>query len=357
MTKNLSLALLDHHDELKAGFENAIRIALHESIKRSAKANPEEPDIVAMLVLEGVPYIAKTLQAVIGRYGIKSTVSSVFCHQKPTVIFNRKQDSCELGDILIIHRHRGAKGRPIRNNSLLLQAKMVSQSEYKIPPQERHQLRLYESWPHFEYVRSGPRLNGYGRDIRPKARHNGAQYLLIDNQMPGTTSPALLGLPNTHCMSVWPAMNTLYTHHSLADELLRFLTGTTGREFDDDPHTDSTHWSYLIWDLLEHGQSFVFTRKNVGIAHTSRFGGDAAALTNLCMIGEGTPSDAQAFLDTMKKKLTRPEYYSYRYPPYGEIPNNAFPDDPEGISIILIETYESPDSNESGEWLNGQSLE
>lgn len=345
MTKLLPV-LLAREAELKAGFEHAIRIAMHEATMRSTKPRPEEPDVVAMLVLEGVPYIANTLRFVTKTHGICSTVSSVFCHQRPLVEFNRNQDQCELGDILIVHRHTSVDG-DIHNNALLLQAKMFSGGGYEIPIAERHQLRLYKSWPRFEYVRSGPRLNGKVRDIRPKARHNGAQYLLIDDGGLGKASSGLLGIPGTHCMAVWPAKPVLYPNYSLADELVRFLVGVTGRPFVDRESDDPTGWSTVVWDLLEHSISFVFNRKNVGISTGSRFGGDPMTSSlsgcNFCTIGDGAPGVGRSVQQQQQATMARFKGMRRRQdrePTNDNVFYEEF-DDMGGVSVILIETQSS----------------
>lgn len=341
----LITAMLTHEPVLKAGFEHAIRIAMHEAVIRSVKPKPDEPDVVAMLVLEGMPYIANTLRTVAAAHGIRSTVSSVFCHQKPTVEFNCAQDRCELGDILIVHRHSDFRGRLADSNALLLQAKMSSGSRYSIPYKEQHQLRLYEKWPRFEYVRSGPRLKGQVRDIRPKARHSGAQYLLIDDSaLTHHAASGLLGLPGTHCMAVWPAEKVLYPHFSLADELIRFMVGVTGRPFIDDDTRDPSGWSTVVWDLLEHSLSFVFNRKNVGVAKNPRLGGDplSSSLTgmNFCMVGDGVSGRGAA---EQQQALIR-RLSSLR--DNGEPPNRdefaeLDTDDMGGVSVMLIETRDA----------------
>lgn len=344
--KKLLPILLSHERELAAGFENAIRIAMHEAKVRSIKPEPEEPDYVAMLVLKGVPYIAATLRNITRRYGIRATVSSIFCHQKPVVQFNRKQDSCELGDILIVHRHSDSRSRTTYSNSLLLQAKVSSVDEYEIPYKEKHQLRLYQSWPKFTYVRSGGALNGQDRDVRPKARHSGAQYLLIDGRGMGAPASGLLGLPGTHCMAIWPATPVLYAHYSLATELVRFLVGLSGRSFVDSPKDDPTGWSSVVWDILKHSVSFVFNRKNIGVKSTSRLGGDpmTSSLTgaNFCVYGDGvTPDSMQGMQDMFLNRFRELRNSRNGEPPLGDSVPDDNSDNMGGVSIILIETSDS----------------
>ncbi len=336
--------LLTHEPVLKAGFEHAIRIAMHEAMVRSVKPKPEEPDVVAMLVLEGMPYIANTLRAVADTQGIRSTVSSVFCHQKPTVEFNRPHGRCELGDILIVHRHSDFRGRLAHSNALLLRAKMSSGSSYSIPYAEKHQLRLYEKWPRFKYVRSGRRLNERVRDIGPKARHDGAQYLLIDDSaLVHHAASGLLGFPSTHCMAVWPAAPVLYPYFSLADELIRFMVGVTGRTFVDDDSKDPTGWSTVVWDLLEHSLSFVFNRKNVGVVANPRFGRSprSSSITgmNFCMVGDGVVGGgAVEQQQSIFERISG--LRDNNRPPNRDDLLEQDADELGGVSLILIETQD-----------------
>jgi hypothetical protein len=79
----------------------------------------------------------------------------------------------------------------------LLQAKVSSRQPYQVHRSEMDQLSLYSTWPDFEYVSSGPQLNGLRRSVRPKVSHMGAQYLLIDDRGPNDPASGLLGAPGT----------------------------------------------------------------------------------------------------------------------------------------------------------------
>lgn len=114
--------VMANRSALRAGFEHAIRIAMHEAVRRTApKRRPEEPDIVAMLVLESTYYFAAMLGAVLRFGAIDCMLSSVFCHQRPEVAFH--QGRCELGDLLLVHRHIARNPDHSANTALLLQVK------------------------------------------------------------------------------------------------------------------------------------------------------------------------------------------------------------------------------------------
>lgn len=347
-------ALLSNATALRAGFEQATRIAMHEANQRCSGRKPQEPDIVAMLVLEGVPYIANTLRAITAWAGIRTTVSSVFCHQRPEVLFNRRghaPDRCELGDILLVHRHSNARGRLMESNALLLQAKLCGGAAHPIPAQERHQLRLYQHWPSFEYSRSGPRLNGQTRNVTPKRRHSGAQYLLIDDGALGPAAGGLLGLPGTHCMAVWPAEPVLYPSISLAEELLRFLLGLTGRSFQEHVPANANNWDAVVWDLLEHSLGFVFNRKNAGIRRQPRAGGDPLAsslsLMNFCVVGDDVGvADSDGQRQALLSRIGNVLEQGGREPPNrGKLLEQDM-EEAGGVSVVLVETRDGEDTRE-----------
>jgi hypothetical protein len=336
--------ILSHRTRLISGFEHAIRISMHEAKRRSKKANPEEPDVVAMLVLEGVPYIADSLRAVIQRFGLGCTVSSVFCHQKPTVTFGSPMQGSELGDILFVHRHSDRSGKLVRSNALLLQAKMASGS-YTIPPSEQHQLMLYTDWPKFTYTRSGPRLNGASRELQPKIPHLGAQYLLIDDGKMGMSAGGILGFPGTHCMAVFPARPVLHPYISLSDQLIQFLLGTSGKLFLDKPSSDPSGWSEVVWDLLEHSTRFVFNRKNSNIQNASRLGGDAMVTSlsrNNFRVFSDYSTPASRVCSVKKRTEFTNKINALRggdVPPVND--QDESNNDEGGVSVVLIETRES----------------
>ena len=157
---------------------------LHAMLDTWNRSNsPQEPDIVAGIVLESTPILYHALSAIFGQYGLSVSLASVFCHQTPKVTFPAmNKSSCEIGDLLLVHIHTPRAGNPTRN-ALLYQAKMSSSQPYRVSSGEKDQLELYTGWPAFEYVNSPP-LTGTRRDVIPKMKHAGAQYMLIDDRPP-----------------------------------------------------------------------------------------------------------------------------------------------------------------------------
>jgi hypothetical protein len=322
-------------------FETAIHISMKAAFELSKK--PAEPDFVAMLMLVGVPYIAEALKERIKEHGFSCKVSSVFCHQRPEVKISTTGEGCELGDILIVHRHYDNRNNISRSNSLLLQAKLSSGGRYKVPGKERHQLKLYRDWPEFKYVRSGPKLNGTTRNIEPKLPHSGAQYLLIDdgrNEMDASPRPRC---SEHHCMGVWPADETLYPHVSLSHELWRFFLGLSGRRFFDKLASDSSQWSRLVWDLLDHGRNFVFNRKNVGVQNEPRAINKIfqypSFYMNFFFMSDEESSDLSTVdqQDQVIKHLSDAGEDSNNVPPSNDSSDN-FDGEMGGVSVVLVET-------------------
>lgn len=234
---------------LKVGFDAAVTYALTDAICKSSNKKPAEPDYVASLVREMPDKIRDILS--IAFPNDHFIVTGIFCHQKPIVNIELSKNP-ELGDLLLVFHLKSNKGDKF--NSLLLQAKKIKKTIYKIPSAERHQLELYTKWPKFTYLRAG-KLNGKIRDIIPKATNTGAQYLLIKEK--GTSGSAL---------SVSPADSQVGPFNTFSETLINFLAFTTGRAFEGICNeSDDDDWTNMIQDLLNVGGCSVFTRKNSGL--------------------------------------------------------------------------------------------
>lgn len=324
-----------HRSPLKDAFENAIRIAIHDAHKSASPNSPQEPDVVAKLMLEAVPYICSALRSVLVPAGITTKVSSVFCHQRPMVEFVRSKDRCELGDILFVHQHRGADGS-FRHNALLLQAKMSAEIEHSISASnELVQLTLYRNWPEFEYYRTLG-LSGQSRDVVPKTSHLGAQYLLIDDSDRYSAHSGMLGFPGSHCMAVCAVSNPLHAYYSLADELVDFLLTGSGRLFYRKWEPEFSDWSQVVWDILSYAKAATFNRKNINIRNRSRQSGDQIQL--FCSLEK----DGALFGDEAGEAIEAnlKSFFSYGDQPPNEINLENEGEFPGGVSVVLIETAE-----------------
>ena len=94
--------------------------------------NPEEPDIVASLVLNGTKILENEWRKVFESFKIRIAITGIYCHQTPKVSFGGMVGkSCELGDLLWCHVHSDKDGNVVRN-AILYQAKKSSEQPYRI---------------------------------------------------------------------------------------------------------------------------------------------------------------------------------------------------------------------------------
>lgn len=238
--------------------ENATSSAILDTWRRSEYYLPQEPDYIASLVLDSTPLIQSALRAILPRY--KINVASVFCHQTPKVEFVQNANkSCELGDILFVYTH--TRSGKESGNALLFQAKMAEFIEPHLIANklagDDMQLVLYRDWPEFKYVNSR-KLTGQVRDVKPKAPHTGAQYLLIEPWLHESYYPFSrleCSMPDKY----------LHPHNTLGEELFELFTFQSGRAFEDSTAAaQSKDWSQVVWDLIVSAFERDFNRKRSG---------------------------------------------------------------------------------------------
>lgn len=304
---------------------------------------PQEPDVVASLVLESTPVLHSALAEILQPHRMNVSVFGVYCHQTPKVKFaGMRKTSCELGDLLLVHKHTQRSGLLLRN-SLLFQAKMSARQPYRISHSESDQLALFTTWPDFQYHSSGA-LTGMQRSVKPKMLHTGAQYLLIDDRPPTEPHSGLLGLPGTYPIGSCMPDDLLHDHSDLASEVLQFLLYRSGRPFED--RSDSVgrgDWSELVWDLINVGVTKAFTRRLSGRAVVARGAGDPIEMCDGRSFSGATSPTAYTVISQVIGK--RDAGILFRRAGHGgvgdERPNRELAEPPSGISIILIETSEA----------------
>ena len=170
-----------------------------------------------------------------------------FIHQSPKVRFMRqqKQESCELGDLLVLVRKQTKDG--VRFNAALLQLKMSDKNPARLKKDgDKKQLYIYEKWPEFEMVKSKKKYY-----ILPKTVHQGALYCMIDKKTPW--------------FYMAEPMAEMSYGISLGTFLYNMVKWQSGRAISDDAYSAGTdEWSRIIWDLIRASIKTVFNRKNIG---------------------------------------------------------------------------------------------
>ena len=295
---------------------------------KSVPGGPQEPDYVSKLIQVSVPHLATHWIKLFQQLNCLSTVFGAFVHQSPKIHYVGMQgDSVEVGDILFVHVHWPKNAGP-RSAALLLQAKK-SPLGCLVPAIPDDQFRLYYEWPELTYV-SPTGLKGRIRDVLPKQDHAGAQYLLID--------PAPIRRP--HMPNRWSSVyGTAKTEPSMNTEiplelaLCALLTKSSGRTFDISPSAKDG-WSLFINDLLNHTLVSFYNRRAANANRQPRLApriyGNSNANSKrgivVVLLGE---DKASQLLSGFGKN-----------PP--DTDDLAIPaEPPEGISIVVVETFES----------------
>ena len=248
---------------LKVLIHRDIQDSVTLTVAKCAQLNtsPQEPDFIASMVLNFTPRLYRTLRDLFP--DTKFSVTGIFCHQKPIVNIGASKNP-ELGDLLFVYIHTDARGAK-RYNSLLFQAKISRNVNTGVSPSDQHQLKLYAEWPVFTYLRAG-KLNGQKRNVLPKTIHDGAQYLLIDDE-PET---GLAGREDTFPMGCATPADLLCLNVDLATELVDFLKFKAGRAFEALSDQTEDDWTKMIWEMLDILKHKASRRNNIGISNFPR---------------------------------------------------------------------------------------
>lgn len=304
--------------KLDSTSEQKLVFALQTAIDAAVKKGKYEPGIVANLTYF-IPKHVNKLNLGAGS-GAKITAGGVFIHQTPKVTFAgiKKQKSIEIGDLLLINTF--INGSLVTRKAILYQAKLFK--SLPVRPDNLNQHILYEKWPDFEYVNSGPLLNGKRRNVTGLDLHSSAKYLLLRNGKPLSMTPFHILHPKFKsgmAISAHPT-NPLSTHECFIKESYHFVLGDAGKEFkllkDGDPDIG---WDRVINDLIS------VTAKKI-TSHMIKASGGAGSTRGCMLFGEGL-----SFVDNgINMEMMDGE-------PPGDIPldhMDEFDSDGEGVSII-----------------------
>lgn len=306
---------------------------------RIRKDEPEEPDIVASLVLNGTKIIENEWRKAFNQFGVQLTVTGIFCHQTPKVSFTgMERDSCELGDLLWCHVHRDLDGKVTRN-TILYQAKKSSEQPYSISRNDSDQLKLYTDWPPFTYVNSGA-LNNQSRHVKPSAPRRGAQYLLIDDRPPERPESGIMGIPGTYPIGSCIPNNPLIDHSDIGLEFVHSLGFLSGDPFDDrETASKENGWSKVIWDILESSTRKAFRRVRSGYSNEPRTSGASPSEIDGCFYM--TSPDIYSSGSSLLHDLGDFSLSNMDIPPNQRGEGSWFDEGGGGVSVLLLETYEA----------------
>lgn len=298
--------------------------------------DPEEPDIVASLVLNGTKIIENEWRSVFNSVGIRIAVTGIYCHQTPKVNFSgMKGKSCELGDLLWCHVHSDIDGNVIRN-AILYQAKKSADQPYRLRGNDEDQLKLYSTWPEFTYVSSGA-LNRQTRHVKPAAPRRGAQYLLIDERPPEQPESGILGVPGTYPIGSCVPSDQILNHCDLGLELVHSLELLSGDPFDDrNTAIQENGWSKVVWDILESSAQKAFRRVKSGYGNQPRTTGASPSEIDGCFYA--TSPSIRPSRSSLLQELVDFSF-SNDIPPKKQ--EEQWFDEAGGVSVLLLESYES----------------
>ncbi|TVK90680.1 hypothetical protein AYI83_21465 [Shewanella algae] len=232
---------------------------LYDKVKSYQKL--DEPAIVSSLFQYSLPEIQRILNFFLNPTGITAQIQGHFCHQRPIVTWSRASKNPELGDLFVVHMHYD-NNLSVYMNSLLLQAKVSSAKGYttNVGKSDQHQLHLYEKWPKFDYVRPQKVV---GRDVTPKKAFDGAQYLLLHEDLKQYGTYQSNGFINNTSFNIAQASSSLKINKPLSEALIDFLCGDTGQQFYDRKHYKYSEWCKVCWDLLLDESTFNVRKVNM----------------------------------------------------------------------------------------------
>jgi hypothetical protein len=318
----------------------AILVSMHEAWRncRQRKSQPQEPDFVASLVINGTGMLEAGWRHLLRPYQVR--VTGIYCHQTPKVSFSgMSHRSCELGDLLWCHVHTDRQGVSIRN-AMLCQVKRSSRQPYKILSKESDQMRLYSSWPEFAYVHSSS-ISGQKRHIRPAAPRKGAQYLLIDDRPPEQPEAGLLGIPGTYAIGSCIAQNPLVDYSDLGSELVGFMELLSGDPFDDMATASAeTGWSRVIWDLLHMSVTKAFRRSRSGYFNQPRVAGAPPSTMDGCLSTQ-SQQPSRLIISILGENDASTLFLPGMQDPPVESEGEWHDEEDGGISVIIIETHDA----------------
>lgn len=224
----------------------------------------EVPAILAFFY-HGLPVLERRLNRVLSRAHVQVTVTGVFCHQRPYVIFSGVggcTGHCELGDLLIVVTYGESIGRQGLGNAALIQAKLTTESLQQQTPQRD----LYEKGLSFEYKSNS---YGGGRRVLPAQSSSARWYWILTNER--RFIPSHWGASEV----LDPRQGQFDLDMSFGEFALSLLCGRVGRGFLR-PAAANCGWDRIIFDLLQVTATKAIGSKGIYSAHANKLRGESA---------------------------------------------------------------------------------
>jgi len=219
---------------------------------------PGEVDRLAYFFLEGLPTIENQFNHILHYYGIRTTLSGIFCHQTPKVeatpVFTPDPGTCELGDILFLATYGRRLWNNYAGNALLVQAKEVLNDV-----RGTRQDHLYTNATDFTY-QSPRRLRGARRSLAEGT--NALWYWgFMDGDYP-------LPPPYWHTEGCRARRVPHYRHHHAFEFcLMDLICGVNGRRVAILEANDPTFgWSKIVDDLIRTTATSALQRQNAYVS-------------------------------------------------------------------------------------------
>lgn len=205
-----------------------------------------EVNVVASLVRNITRTINHEIRPFLNNHQVFVSASGVFIHGRPLVTSNRFPESTpksvELGDLLLLTTYIPPWNHYINTQAMLIQAKIAENKGPK--PDNMNQLYLYGFWPEFEYVRSGPDLNGKRRFITGPFLYEGAKYLFIGPKA------SHFAKKKNRFWTYQPTYPDVGGYRNFKTDLYNFIFCNTGKSFVFRPPHYDIGWDQMITDLI-----------------------------------------------------------------------------------------------------------
>lgn len=212
------------------------------------------------------------LEVYLGNRKPTFSMQSYFIHKTPQVTFGGiSKKSVEFGDLLYVYNETQVNTTQLRQNAVLLQAKMRHN-----PKLDQDQLSLYSHWPDFSFTNGSMSGRNYKIDTQPNS-HLGARYLYLEKTIPmfrpfkwGMTANPRLGLHPHHCdyHFVW--------------ELIGLMDFSRGKELNGD-------WGDAIKEVINW-----VVHNNIPYTHRSQANNRGASMLSM-LSSNGTGTRVQPF--------------------------------------------------------------